>query len=173
MAEGIFLVRHGRSAGQEKKLTPEGEKDARQIAQEIEDREIGKNALILCSTESRAEDTALIISEKLRYKIYSSFSLAVYGQTPQGLKNLDELLRRVLNDAEFDHGPERSLIVVTHAPLLSTALYGTSVDMDKVWFGCMYEYIPTSWLNQQYSAAIENSSEIEIESRSCYDHHVC
>lgn len=152
-----FLVRHGQYNHETGRLTAEGETDAARASIELAtvSRGIGREALILTSSYKRAMESTQIIGRELFSKPVASVRLALGGENPRGIKDLDDFLIKALTESGQELDPDQPLVVITHGPLMAMARGGGRLPG----YGQVVEYVPGSWENKTFNPAIERSLE--------------
>lgn len=137
-----YFVRHGRYDPLTKALTAEGEDDARRACTDLESRGLGREALILSSSNLRAIESAKIIGRVLYTPPFSSTLLAEGGECPEIIVDLDLFLNEALAETGQELSPNQPLIVVTHAPLIEM------ISRNMPGYGEVVEYISGTWKNK-------------------------
>jgi phosphohistidine phosphatase SixA len=147
-----YLVRHGEYNRDGGSLTKLGQEQARGSAQDLVTAGLGRSSLILSSNETRAMEHARIISSVLGCnEPLDSAQLARYGNYPELLRKLTlgELLLQELDSHKLHPDEIGSLVVVTHGPLIATAIgkpETTSTQLDTVVpLGGVFRYEPGSF----------------------------
>jgi phosphohistidine phosphatase len=114
----LLLMRHGKSSWKdatlsdhERPLKKRGRKDAKRIAQIIEEQDLFPH-LILCSSATRAVETLDVIVDELGYENEIIYSDELYMGEPQ---DFIEVLRELDNDFEI-------VMIVAHNPGLEAYL---------------------------------------------------
>jgi broad specificity phosphatase PhoE len=159
MTEAVFLVRHGRY--NRTGLSPEGHVDARQARDELIAKNLGGKALVLTSSAQRAWETATIIAKGLKAGLVLSDRIYEGGNDVEAVEDLDIWLQRALEEAKVSVPAGKSLVVVTHAPMVAVAKGLRSYDASDIGNGEIFEYTPGSWHNQDF----RESYVEEVENR--------
>lgn len=158
-----FLVRHAECYGGA--LEPKGQEQANSARDELLRRGLGGGALILSSSAVRAMKTAEVIAIGLGVNVYPSKRIEEGGNTPDGVRSLDEWIDRAMGEVGIPIS-DKKLIVVTHAPLIAVAKVGSrdncSNDVRK---GEVFEYPPGTWNNSAFREIWENVVEEKISGK--------
>jgi broad specificity phosphatase PhoE len=139
-----YFVRHGRYNAFTEAITTEGEDDAKRASIDLASRGLGREALILSSSNQRAMESAQIIGRELYSAPFSSALIAQGGERPGGILDLDLFLDKALAETGQELAPNQPLIVVTHAPLI------TRISRGMPGYGEVVEYIPGTWKNKAH-----------------------
>src|SRR5262245_52218623 len=143
-----FLVRHGQYDRSTGLLTDEGRIDMERAYKSLVRHAVGERALILCSNAPRAIQSADELAKHLStVEPLQDGELQQHGNFPIRLASLDGLLEQIVERGGIDLGNHDSLVVVTHAPLVSLATtHNLRAKPDDVPYGAVYPYEPGSWI---------------------------
>jgi phosphohistidine phosphatase SixA len=148
MSKEVYLLRHGRA--ETDSLTPQGIEDSHIASKMLIAKGLGGRAVVLSSSEPRAYQTAKIIAEDLDVlPVLKSRYMTVGGLDPRGIESLDDWLDDALKECGGPVKDNETLVVVTHEPLLKTAVYG-SRECGQIEHGSVIEYEPGSWNNRDF-----------------------
>lgn len=153
-----YLVRHGKYNRQssQRDLTPEGISESEGARDVLIGRGIGSSALLLCSNTKRTLQTAEIIADGLGVEVHPSTRINCGGNNADAVKDLDEFLAITLDRNGLVLEDDQPLVVVTHAPLIAVAQFGSTFNSDKdIMHGGVYEYTPGTWRNTDYLDFLE------------------
>ncbi len=134
-----YFVRHGRYNAFTKALTPDGIDDAKRASIDLANRGLGREALILSSSNQRAMESAQIIGRELYSAPHSSELMAHGGECPDVIFDLDQYLIKALAETGQELATDQPLIVVTHAPLIAM------ISRGMPGYGEVVEYVPGTW----------------------------
>ncbi len=144
-----YFIRHGQEAGN--RLTGLGKEQSKQVVNKLLSSGIGNTAIVLSSDETRALETAEIIAGGLGAAVHESRRLAIAGQLPAAVKDLDVFLKDTLEQSGLKAlGHEQKLVVVAHAPLLAVIKGLQLNDASNIENGEIIEYVPGSWDTSYY-----------------------
>lgn len=147
----ILLVRHGHDDRETRDLTSAGRQHAERAAGELISRGLGANALLLAAGSARAQQTALIITNRLGVQmITGSATFNRAGSYPGNVESLDALLESEIAAAGMHPDDLHSgLIVVTSSPLIAAAIgiYDPGRESyDRITHGSVTPYQPGTWV---------------------------
>jgi phosphohistidine phosphatase SixA len=159
-----LLVRHGQYEDSTGTLNEEGQAQAKEAARKLVEFGLGSIA-VLSSDVPRALQTGEIIAAELSSPIFSSRRMNIGGNRPEGIEDLDDWLKKALDEAGADIEPNTGLVVVTHGPLIKVALHGTtrSSESEEVEYGQVVPYVPGSWNNKDFAGFMARNLERRIK----------
>jgi phosphohistidine phosphatase SixA len=143
----IYLVRHGKDSGPERKLDPKiGVQHAKQALHTLQELGLGSNAIVISSSADRTAETAKIIVDGLGTKVVLSDAIKGAGLYPYNILDLDAFLAASLKEKNMNLSKGQDLVVVTHQMLVQIVKdegkRGISRAVD---YGEVCEYKPGSW----------------------------
>lgn len=168
-AERILLVRHGSYNHDNEKLTDEGQGQSVRAGEECLGI-LGPDAVVLSSPRLRAMETAGVIADVMsmdRSAILASPRIGYFGESEQGLHNLDDTISKALEEAGFTQEDPFGLIVVTHQPLIDMARKSVHknpvLPFNRTKNGQVFEYEPGTWVNPYFADYKETVANNRIE----------
>ena len=115
----VYLVRHGEADGNGG-LVANGTEQARRAGEELRALGLGHSTLLLSSNLTRALESGIIIGSALGALIVPSLRVNQGGNRPEGVESLSDWLDKAIAEAR-----QTDCVVVTHQPIIHTALHGS------------------------------------------------